>query len=40
MDFRQGNPLSPSLFTIVVDVLTRLMLREEKRTILEDFWIE
>ena len=34
---RQGDPLSPFLFTIVTDVLSRMMLRAEERSLLEDF---
>ena len=34
---RQGDPLSPFLFTIVVDVLSIMMLRAEKRSLLEGF---
>ena len=34
---RQGDPLSPFLFTIVVDVLGRMMIRVEERGLLEGF---
>ena len=34
---RQDNPLSPFLFTIVVDVLSRMVLRAEERNVLESF---
>ncbi|RVX09650.1 putative ribonuclease H protein [Vitis vinifera] len=34
---RQGDPSSPFLFTIVVDVLSRMMLRAEERSLLEGF---
>ena len=32
---RQGDPLSPFLFTIVVDVLSRLVVRAEERDLIE-----
>ena len=34
---RQGDPLSPFLFTIVVDVLSRMLLKAEERSLLEGF---
>ena len=34
---RQGDPLSPFLFTIVIDVLSRMLLRAEERSLLEGF---
>ncbi|RVW82961.1 Transposon TX1 uncharacterized 149 kDa protein [Vitis vinifera] len=34
---RQGDPLSSSLFTLVVDVLSRMLLRAEERNLLESF---
>ena len=34
---RQGDPLSPFLIIIVADVLSRMMLRAEKRSLLEGF---
>ena len=34
---RQGDPLSPFLFTLVADVLSRMPLREEERNMLEGF---
>ena len=34
---RQGDPLSSFLFTIVADVLSRMMLRAEERSMLEGF---
>ena len=34
---RQGDPLSPFLFTIVTDVLSRMLLRVEERSMLEGF---
>ncbi|RVW85985.1 hypothetical protein CK203_041523 [Vitis vinifera] len=37
---RQGDPLSPFLFTIVADVLSRMMLRAEERNMLEGFRVE
>ncbi|RVX05015.1 putative mitochondrial protein [Vitis vinifera] len=37
---RQGDPLSPFLFTIVADVLSRMMLRAEERSLLEGFRVE
>ncbi|RVW64329.1 Transposon TX1 uncharacterized 149 kDa protein [Vitis vinifera] len=36
---RQGNPLSPFMFTLVVDVLSRMLLRAEERNSLEGFRI-
>ncbi|KAJ9685133.1 hypothetical protein PVL29_017245 [Vitis rotundifolia] len=34
---RQGDPLSPFLFTLVADVLSRMLLRAEERNALEGF---
>ncbi|RVW96282.1 LINE-1 retrotransposable element ORF2 protein [Vitis vinifera] len=34
---RQGDPLSPFLFTIVADVLSRMLLKAEERNLLEGF---
>ena len=34
---RQGDPLSPFLFTTVTDVLSRMLLRAEERSLLEGF---
>ncbi|RVW41751.1 putative mitochondrial protein [Vitis vinifera] len=34
---RQGDPLSPFLFTLVADVLSRMLLRAEERNMLEGF---
>ncbi|RVX20266.1 Transposon TX1 uncharacterized 149 kDa protein [Vitis vinifera] len=34
---RQGDPLSSFLFTVVADVLSRMMLRAEERSLLEGF---
>ncbi|RVW91061.1 Transposon TX1 uncharacterized 149 kDa protein [Vitis vinifera] len=34
---RQGDPLSPFLFTIVTDVLSRMLLKAEERNLLEGF---
>ena len=34
---RQGNPLSHFLFTLVTDVLSRMLLRAEERNALEGF---
>ena len=34
---RQGDPLSPFMFTIVADVLSRMLLRAEERNALEGF---
>ena len=36
---RQGDPFSPFLFTIVVDVLSRLVVRAEKRGLFEGFLV-
>ncbi|RVW47872.1 Transposon TX1 uncharacterized 149 kDa protein [Vitis vinifera] len=37
---RQGDPLSPFLFTIVTDVLSRMLLRAKERSLLEGFRVE
>ena len=34
---RQGDPLSPFLLTIVVDVLSRMLLKTEERSLLKGF---
>ncbi|KAJ9693494.1 hypothetical protein PVL29_012324 [Vitis rotundifolia] len=34
---RQGDPLSPFLFTLVADVMSRMLLRAEERNLLEGF---
>ena len=34
---RQGDPLSSFLFTIVADVLSRMMLKAEEKSVLEGF---
>ena len=36
---REGDPLSPFLFTIVADVLSRMLLRAEERSMLEGFTV-
>ena len=36
---RQGDPLSPFLFTIVANVLSRMLLRAEKRDLFEGFLV-
>ena len=37
---RQGDPLSPFLFTIVADVLSRMLLKAEERSLLEGFRVD
>ena len=34
---RQGDPLSPFLFTIVADMLSRMLFKTEERSVLEGF---
>ena len=34
---RQGDPLSPFLFTIIANVLSRMLLRAKERSLLEGF---
>ncbi|RVW25091.1 hypothetical protein CK203_113760 [Vitis vinifera] len=34
---RQGDPLSPFLFTLVADVLSRMLMRAEERNMMEGF---
>ena len=36
---RQGDPLSPFLFTLVANVLSRLMIRAEETGITEGFFV-
>ena len=37
---RQGDPLSPFLFTIVVDVLSRLIVRAKEKGVFEGFLVD
>ena len=37
LGLRQGDPISHFLFTITADVLSRMLLRAEKRSLLEGF---
>lgn len=35
---RQGDPLSPFLFTLVVDMFSKLMARAEERNLVKGIW--
>ena len=37
---RQGDPLSPFLFTIAADVLSRMLLKAKERSVLEGFKVD